>query len=1016
VNHIEIKEVLQMTAPHRNTELIYQLQRLGMAGSVLHIGAHPDDEDAGMMAYIARKVKARVVYWSATRGEGGQNRINAYQKEALGVYRTWESQAARAVDGGECLFGPFLDFGFSKSGEETLSKWGRTEVLREIVRAIRLVQPQIVISRWSGTPNDGHGHHQAIGLMTSEAFEAAGDAGRFPELQAQGLAPWQARKLYDSTVGDWQPGEDCALGKRIPDFEQDGFVCINTGAFDPIAGMTFQEQAWTAFNSHKTQAIGFIPEKGDYYCYYSLQKSLVPVPERETGLYDGLDPSLAGLADYPGGNSASLREKLAQVKSKAESALAQFHADDPAKAADMLLEGLFLLRRLRAGLNDEGLNDASRQALDLYAVRKIDDFEAVTAQCLGLQLECFTDDARITPGQQFRVTARLWNQRGIQIDRADFTPDVPDGWQVQSADTEPSVKQPRIAYDIISPETADLTCPYWLRESHSPHRYNFPDGEPSGRPFEPPLVGMTCKISLGRHQLTLREPAVLREAFTGGYRELPMAVIPPISLHPRNKKQILQVKPAAQQFDLQVVARNNMEHTGIDGKLRLEVPPGWRAEPGQADISLEKKDDTKTVQFTVSIPENTEAGLYPLQYIVHCRNRDFGVILEPVRMGAPGLPQLPDESTCVKEEFVTTPAVVNAHLIDVEFIQGLNYAYITGIAEEVTESLASFGIPFHMISDEDMGFIDLSRFDAVVVGPNAYLVRDELRKNKARFLEYVGQGGTLIVQYHGYGYQSQGFAPYPFSYSQPHDRVTDEYAPVTFLKPDHPLLNRPNIITETDFEGWVHDRGMYFFGRWAEAYEPVLACNDLGEAPKHGGFLMAAYGKGTYVYTGYSFHRQLPAAVPGGFRIFANLLALPLAKTLARADILRKSSLFSFMDEDQLQEVARIVDERWEKDGVWLCRQGDKGDEMYVIARGEVEAVRTVDGREQVIYLAKAGEVIGEMNVLGRMPRSAAMRTRGKTHLLVIAGDRFQDLMHKEPGISDQVIKILVSKLTGAAG
>jgi hypothetical protein len=892
-------------------------------------------------------------------------------------------------------------------------------VLREIVRAIRLVQPQIVIGRWTGNPDiDGHGHHQAIGSLTLEAFESAGDPNQFPELRAQGLAAWQPRKLYYSTGGDWQPGEEGSFGQINPEFERSGFVRLDAGEFDPIAGLTYQERAWIGFNSHKTQAMGFIPERGDFYYYYSLQKSLVSVPDREMSLYDGLDPSLTGLADYPGHESASLREKLAAVNSKTEAALAQFQADDPTKAAGSLLEGLSLLRELRAGLIDEGLDDEARQALDLYLAHKIVDFEVVVARCLGLQLECFTDDARITPGQQFRVSAQLWNQRDIDINRPTFTLRVPAGWQVQAVASEvaddSSSHHPRATYDVNSPEAAELACPYWLVEPHNPYRYNWPEGEPSGRPFDPPLVGVECEVNLGEHQLILREPAVLREAFAGGYRALPMAVIPPISLHPRANKQILPVKPTEQRLELQVVARSNMEYTGIDGSLRLEVPPGWQVEPGQVGLSLGKVGDAKTIQFTVTIPEDVPAGLYPLKYVAHCLNRDYDVVLDPVRMSAPGLPGLPDESNCIKEEFITSPAVVNTHLIEVNFIEGLSYAYVEGAAEDVMEALSSFGIKFHVISDDEMGFIDLDRFDAIVVGPNAYLIRDELRKNKGRFLEYVEQGGTLIVQYHGYGYQGQGFTPYPFCYNQPHDRVTDEHAPVTILNPNHNLVNRPNAITGADFEGWVHDRGMYFFGQWAEQYEPVLACNDLGEDPKHGGLLVAGYGQGTYVYTGYSFHRQLPAGVSGGFRLFANLLALPVAKILARADILKKVSLFSFMDEDQLQEVAQIASERREEDGVYLCRQGDEGDEMYVIARGEVEIVKEVDGQEQVIYRATSGEIIGEMEVLSDMSRAAAMRARGKVHLLVIEGESFRALMHEFPGISDRVIQMLVSKLATA--
>lgn len=253
--------------------LLYRLRGLGMGGTILHIGAHPDDEDGGLMAYVAHKYNARIIYWSATRGEGGQNRIGPYTGDALGIYRSWESLDARTVDGGEALFGPFYDFGFCKTGAEAQEKWGREKLVKEIVRAIRMTQPQIVISRWTGQPSDGHGHHRAVGAATLEAVELAGDPARFPELRTAGLAAWQPSKVYLSTGGDWQPGEKGSFGGIQPDFERQGTLRINTGEFDPIANQTYQEQAWMAINQHRSQAMGFIPNRGDYYYYYILHKS-----------------------------------------------------------------------------------------------------------------------------------------------------------------------------------------------------------------------------------------------------------------------------------------------------------------------------------------------------------------------------------------------------------------------------------------------------------------------------------------------------------------------------------------------------------------------------------------------------------------------------------------------------------------------------------------------------------------------------------------------------------------------
>ncbi|MEJ2557853.1 MAG: PIG-L family deacetylase, partial [Anaerolineae bacterium] len=602
------------------------------------------------MAYMARKFGVRIVYWSATRGEGGQNRIGPDKEEALGVYRTWESLAARAVDGGEALFGPFYDFGFSKSGEETLAKWGgRRGVVREIVRAIRKVQPLIVISRWTGQPSDGHGHHQAVGATVSEAFEAAGDPNQFSELQTQGLVAWQPRKLYYSTGGDWQPGEAGGVwGALRPELERGGLVRINTGEFDPISNRTYQEQAWIGFYSHKTQAMGFVPNKGPFYYYFSLSKSLVPVPDKETWFYEGLDSSLTGL--------------------------------------------------VRGSLADEDLNNDARQAFDMYLERKLNDFEEVVTQCLGLNLECLAEYARITPGQQFRATARLWNHRDIAIEGVKFTLRVPDGWQIEPVDRE-GIGEGEAVYDITTSESAELTCPYWLDKPRESYHYNWPLGERPGQPFDPPLVELECEVALGLHQITLREPAIFREAFSGGFRELPLAVLPPISLHPKIKTEFLQVRPSKQHLELHVVARSNMEWTGIEGSLKLEIPPGWQVEPSEVHLTLGQAGDSRTVRFSVVIPENTSAGHYPLRYLVKCGGRDYGVVLNPVRMAAPGLPRLPDEATCVKEQLITSPAVGNVHLIDARFVTGLRYGYIKGVDEDLLKALTHFDLDFHLITD-----------------------------------------------------------------------------------------------------------------------------------------------------------------------------------------------------------------------------------------------------------------------------------------------------------------------------
>ncbi len=997
-------------SPKKHIDLIYQLRSLSKAGAILHIGAHPDDEDVGLMAYAARKLGVRIVYWSATRGEGGQNRLGPDTQEALGVYRTWESLAVRVVDGGEALFGPFYDFGYSKSGSETLAKWGgETAVIKEIVRAIRLVQPQIVIGRWTGNPEtDGHGHHQAIGAVTQAAFVAAADATQFPDLDKQGLLPWQADKLFYATGGDWQPGEEGGnFGIIRPELEREGVVRINSGEFDPIANRTYQEQGWIGFNNHKTQAMGFIPEKEPFYYYYALASSEQSSVSSEQfsvaeDFYVGLDASLTGLAAY-GAGSAVLREKLAAIKEKAEAALAHYRADDVVGAGVLLLEGTALWAQAQDAVHEE--------VLLRYLERKQQDFADTAVSCFGLDLECLANYAHVTPGQQFQLSARLWNPRHVPISEPTFTLQLPQGWAVQPVEQEGD----DAVYNVTASARADLACPYWLRSPREGHWYVWPDGEPAGRPFAPPLVELACQVTLGEHKINLHAPALVREGFAGGFRELPVVVVPPISLQPKIRQEFLQVQDLEQQLTLTAVAYSNMEQHGVEGSLRLEAPPTWHVEPPEIQLQLGPIGDSHAVRFQVTIPQNTPADVYALRYVVQCGGREYDVVLKPVRMSAPGLPRLPDAATCIKEQFITHSAVNHIHLIETQFVPDLKYAYIKGASEEVLTALAHFNLDFHLISDAEMGYIDLDQFDAILIGPNAYLMREELRKNAPRFPKYVAQGGTLIVQYQGYGYQKEEFVPYPFTFSQPHDRVTNENAPVTILEPEHFIFHQPNKIGTVDFANWVHDRGMYFFGQWDKRYTPFLACNDEGESSKKGGFVLTSYGRGTYIYVAYSFFRQLPAGVPGAFRLFANILAVPAALVLARAQFLKNASLFASMNDEQRQTVARILSERWDKDREYLCRQGDEGDEMYIIVKGEVAIIKEVAGKgDQIIYRAKAGEAIGEMKVLSKSMRSASMQAVGDVHLLVIEGAHFRALMHQHPDMTERVIQMLVAKLAAA--
>jgi LmbE family N-acetylglucosaminyl deacetylase len=997
-------------AAQKDADLVYMIRGLEMAGAVLHVGAHPDDEQTALMAYLSRGHGVRTVYWSATRGEAGQNRLGSEREEALGVVRTWESLAAREIDGAEVLYGPFYDFGFSKSAADTLARWDRKELVEEIVRAIRLVQPDVVISRWSGGRRDGHGQHEAVGLAALEAFDAAGDPERFPRL---GLPPWHPLKLYQSTVGDWQPGEDLERAARELEEEEAELLHIDVGQFDPVAGRTYGELAAIALNRHRTQAMATLPERGPLRYYYRLVKSRVPVQAPETDFFDGLDRSLVGLTLHAGEGADALRPLLDRARERARSAAAGFHPDHRTEAALLVLEGLAAIRQARQAVLDPA--SPAGRAVEAYLARRERCFEEGAARLLGLGLECEVDRSRVTPGEDVRLTMRLWNESSHPLDRVTAELKLPEGW---SADRLESVSEGGdgsvlgLGFRLTVPDAAALSSPYWLREPRAAYRYAWPVDGPLGQPVDEPQVSAVCEVQIGAERLTVSAPAVRRESFGGGYRELPLEVLPPVMLEPQEEREFLPHQAGdlllSERLSLHVTARC-ARRDGAVGTLEVTAPTGWRVAAPEQEVAFARQGESRSLPVEVHVPATAEPGNYEISYRMSVGTRSDSVVLRPIRQLAPGLPGPANEANCVAEVFMTAPATVSVHLVDARFVRDQRCAYVPGMEEGIASVLARLGLDVSVLTEERLSFDDLDAFDVIVVGPHAYLLRPHVRRNAARLLEYVERGGTLIVQLQGYDYQADGLAPYPFRYHQPHDRVTLPDAAVTMLEPDHPILNVPNRIGPADFEGWRHDRGLYFFGDWADRYTSVIASNDPGEDAKAGGLLVAGHGRGTYVYTGYSFFRQIPAGVPGALRLFANLLALPEARIRERAELVRAVPLFSFMDDEQRRDAARQLSERHVRDGEYLCRQGEPGSELYVVMDGNLEVIQEEECDLRGLH--GPGAVLGEVAILAATPRSASLRARGDVKLLAMTGSSFRELLHAHPNLTDRILEILARRL-----
>jgi LmbE family N-acetylglucosaminyl deacetylase len=1021
--------------------LSYRLLSLPMAGAVLQVGAHPDDEDNGLLAYLAHGLCVRAVYWSATRGESGQNRLNGYRDDALGVFRSWESEDARAIDGAEALFGPFYDFGYSKSGSETLVRWGRQAVVREIVRAIRLVQPEIVISRWTGGPSDEHGHHQAIGEMTPEAFRAAGDAEQFPELGEAGLGPWEPRLLYQSVGGDWTPEQDLhAQGALREDLEREGLTRIEAGRLDPIAGQTFQEQGWAAVNEHRSQGVAMLPVPGRFVYYYRLLSDGDSDggddagPER--GLFRRLDPHLTGLADHAGDGSEWLRERLQLIRGHAERAIGAIRIPNARSAGEILLEAA---SALRATISELGswVAEVHQAALSQYLSRKLDDFEQVAAACLGLRLECRSEGAHLIPGQSFYVRARLWNFGSLPVETEALRLRVPPdchaeaGSGDQGADGDVAAET---SFRVATSREAALSSPYWLTEPREPYVYRWPAEPYCSRPFRPARFEAEAQLRLDGHRLVIRAPAVARSAFPGGLRDLYPTIIPPVSLHPgprvismpaadpqpqdgdRALPEPFEPGPerGEKRLELDVLARN---HTGdgLTGRIEIEAPSWAAIQPQGMEVSL-RPDETRGYEFAFEASAGRPRGSEPLRFRMDCEGRSYSTSVTPVRMGPPNVVGEPDPASCIRETFMLGPPQVDLHVIAARFARGLRYAYVAGAEEDVTRQLRPFGVEFQMVGDEELHRVDLGQFDAIVVGPAAYSARPELRTAAPRLLEYVKAGGTLIVQYQPYSYQQPGLAPFPFRYSEPHDRVTDETAPVRLLSPEHALFRVPNEIRGDDFEGWVGERGRYFFGEWDRRYRPLLASADSGEEAKLGGLVVAEHGRGTYVYCGYSLFRQVPAGVEGGFRLFANLLALPAVRLAERMEFIRGTEMFAALPEPQLAALAKVTSERLLDDGAVISQQGELAREVYLIREGEVAIRRRQDGAEREVRVFGKGSCVGEVAALGKLPRTASLLARGQTRLLVLEEDQLEGLLEADPELSRVLMRLLAERVAAQAG
>jgi LmbE family N-acetylglucosaminyl deacetylase len=843
------------------SSLAESIYRLPVYVSVLHTAAHPDDENNALLVYLARGVFARTAYLSMTRGDGGQNRIGPELFEALGVIRTEELLAARRVDGAEQFFTRAYDFGFSKSADETLAKWGREEILGDIVRVIRTFQPDVIISRFAGASSDGHGHHQAAGILTREAFVAAADPGRFPQQIAEGLQPWQAKKLF------WNEFRSLRRSAPTPPA---GEVTVDMAAYNPLLERTYYQLGVSALNLHRSQLPSRLPRRGKHVD--GFKRLDVEGSGASHDLFSGMDLTLLRVADAVREGSAErdkLRAALREIQTVAVTAAERFRPRDPSAIVPLLSQGYQRIRRLRAMLRTWALDVLAADRINVALSLKEQEFGTALERALGVQIEAVAAAPHAVRGGTLSVAVSMINHSSRTIALQSVQLKAPAGWQVAPSPFQETLLAPQqgaeLAFQVAIPADAALTQPDWLDSPRLGDRFSATDPELLVYPFAPPLVGASWRWRIqedGFSEAVDSERAVefpIAGRSADDVRE-PIRVVPELSLSIDPPLLIAPLTGQPQQKQVNVTVLGNLAG---DAVLRLQVPAGWTIDPAEHRIALAAGGQTATRSFTIQIPALVAEGRFEIHAVADFLGKRFWRGYRAI------------EYAHIRSHLLYRDAVTHVEVFTVSAAPGLSVGYVLGAGDTVPGAIEQIGIGVRLLSAEDLAAADLHRYDTILVGARAYEFRPDLVVNQQRLMDYVRDGGTVIVQYQTLAAKGITFTPYPVKLSRA--RVVDETAPVTILEPGHPIFRWPNRITERDFDGWVQERGLYFLEQWDEQFTPLLESHDPGEPPQRGGMLIAQYGKGHYVYTGYAWFRQLPAGVPGAFRLVANLLSLPRA-------------------------------------------------------------------------------------------------------------------------------------------
>jgi LmbE family N-acetylglucosaminyl deacetylase len=813
------------------------LKRLNTSASVMMIGAHPDDEDTALLSYLARGENARTAYLSLTHGDGGQNIIGPELGEALGVIRTEELLQARKLDGAEQYFTRAYDYGFSKTLAEAKAKWDEKIILCDVVRVIRNFRPLVVVSQFSGTPADGHGQHQYAGYISPLAVKAAADATQCKDAGDV----WQVKKFYVRHRGTGEPT-----------------LRINTGKYDPLLGRSYFEIAMEARSQHKSQEQGVLELRGDQFSGLNLVGS----DGKETGIFDGLDTSITGVAANTGNSGGPDAKTLAELKDISAAALREYDVREPEKILLQLIKGYVLADGAGRTTNASGIK--------MFFTEKRREFAAATKLAAGIQIDALADRETVVAGDSFSVSVKTFFALKNIISVKEPKIAAPAKWTVNAAEAPKEATQgffrretgDHAAFFSVGVPVDELpTTPYWLAEPCDGDLFRWKDGDDQrGLPLHSTIPAAEVTLNILGTDIVFRQPVEYRYADdTRGEIRRNVDVVPKLTVNISESLLIVpySLKPQKRTLSQTITNQSSMPVKGV-AVLDFQPQLNWALESSGRNFEFDGKVKALNTHFDLTIPGRTKPGRYAITSEIKAV---FG-LQKSVSMNTIRYPH-------IQTNRVYHAAHRNVQIIDLKTVP-VYVGYIMGSGDQIPEAIRQIGLGVELLDEKYLSSGDLSRFDVIVAGIRVSEVRPDFAANNQRLLDWVNDGGTMIVQYQRPVYAQQNLMPFP---AQMGPRVSDENAKVTILHPTHPIFNVPNKITDADFEGWVQERNLYNFSTMDEKYTGLLESHDAGETENKGGLVVADIGKGKYVYCSYSLFRQLPAGVPGAYRLLANMLS-----------------------------------------------------------------------------------------------------------------------------------------------